>query len=265
VFSRWNPIVCRRLSNKNTEAPQVQNLSEDTSSCFGAYQVFFEFGLKEYPMVCLKLSNYKGGKIILASASPRRAELLDLIGLPFERVVSRVDEGDLVEKMCKTSPAALDPSHYVLELSRRKAEEVARRVGSGLVLGVDTVVVLNGQILGKPRDPQEAKEMLSRLSGRTHKVITGLALVESNTGRYISDFVSTAVVMRSLSRDQIEGYVATGEPLDKAGAYAIQGKGALLVERIDGCFYNVVGLPLAKLSEMLEKMGYSGLMGKRWR
>jgi septum formation protein len=160
----------------------------------------------------------------------------------------------VVSKVNEDVDPASDPSQYVLELSQRKAWDVARRMEQGIVLGADTVVVLDGQILGKPKDSQDAKRMLSQLSGKVHQVLTGLTLVDAETERSLSQVVTTQVKMRELSEKAIEQYVATGEPLDKAGGYAIQGRGAVLVEQVEGCFYNVVGLPLAKLAQMLEKM-----------
>lgn len=149
------------------------------------------------------------------------------------------------------------PEQRVLELSSRKAEEVAARVAEGLVLGADTIVLLDGEILGKPADGTEAKRMLSRLSGRMHQVLTGLTLIDVATGTELSELERTKVKIRTLSAQEIEDYVRTGEPLDKAGAYGIQGQGAALVEGIEGCFYNVVGLPLAKLAKLLTKLGLS--------
>jgi septum formation protein len=150
-----------------------------------------------------------------------------------------------------------DPTEHVLNLSRRKAEDVARRLNRGIVLGADTIVVVDGEILGKPRNPQEARRMLRLLAGRTHMVLTGLTLIDLSRQRSLSDSVVTVVRMRPLSRREIDWYVSTGEPMDKAGSYGIQGKGSILIERIEGCFYNVVGLPLAKLAQMLQTMGYA--------
>jgi len=141
-------------------------------------------------------------------------------------------------------------------LSRRKAERVARDLPDGLVIGADTVVALDGEILEKPKDAADAVRMLSRLSGRTHEVFTGVALVDAGTGAVRSDVVRTGVFIRRMSEADIRRYVATGEPMDKAGAYAAQGLAAPFVGRIDGCFFNVVGLPLSRLWEMLAEMGY---------
>lgn len=185
-------------------------------------------------------------RLILASGSPRRAALLDLIGIPFQTILSDVQE-DL---------GPLDPAEHVLRISQEKALDVARKLKQGLVLGADTIVAIDGQILGKPRHTEEAACMLRRLAGQAHNVFTGLTLIDVSQNRRLSDFVVTLVKMRSFSQEEIDWYVATGEPMDKAGAYGIQGKGAVLIERIEGCFYNVVGLPLAKLVQMLYSMGY---------
>ena len=185
--------------------------------------------------------------------------MLRQIGIPFTVMGSDVSEEVDV-------PA--DPEAHVLTLSRRKAEWVAGRIREGLVLGVDTIVVLDGCILGKPKDAAEAKLMLRRLSGRGHRVFSGMTLIEVERGtkdakdakqttasRFTfrtSDFSVTKVRMREILGAEIAWYVGTGEPLDKAGAYGIQGKGAVFVESIEGCFYNVVGLPLSRLVEMLD-------------
>jgi len=145
------------------------------------------------------------------------------------------------------------PKEAIKTLALRKARDVADRVKEGLVIAADTMVLYRGEIFGKPKDLAEAKEMLRTLSGEVHEAITGLAVINVENGKEAVECIKTMVKMRTLTEEEIEGYVATGEPLDKAGAYAIQGRGAALIERIDGCYYNVVGLPLSKLSEMLNK------------
>lgn len=189
-------------------------------------------------------------EIVLASASPRRAELLKQIGIAFEVVPSDIDE--------KIDPD-LDILEWVQNMSLDKAVSVARRLErDALVIGADTIVVKEG-ILGKPQNAAHAHEMLSRLQGSWHEVITGIAVVESSTLKSIKSYEKTKVKMRSLPEDRIKSYIETGEPFDKAGSYGIQGMGALLVEKIEGCYFNVVGLPLAKLSTMLEDFGFSVL------
>jgi len=189
-------------------------------------------------------------RIILASASPRRRQLLEKIGLSFT-----VEPGDLTENGEALS-LDKDPVEIAKELALRKATSVASKNKEGtLIIGADTIVILNDKILGKPHTPEAAEEILSQLSGVWHEVITGVALVEAQNGKWIVDAVSTEVKMKELSEDIIKAYISTDEPLDKAGAYGIQGLGAVLVEEIRGCYYNVVGLPLAKLTEMLEYFG----------
>ena len=174
--------------------------------------------------------------LILASASPRRAHLLRMLGVPFTIVPSGASEA-IAEPV--------SPRDHVVEISRRKAQTVAPRYKKELVLGADTVVVLDGDIIEKPVDSEDAARMLGRLSGETHRVFTGLTLINTGSGRCLSDVAVTEVSLRPLSGEDIRRYVATGEPLDKAGAYAAQGRATVFIESVKGCFYNVVGLPLA--------------------
>lgn len=182
----------------------------------------------------------EAGGLVLASGSPRRRELLATLGLTFI-----VDAADIDE----TESAGEDPPSYVLRLARTKAEHVAGRHQPGtIVIGADTTVDLDGTILGKPIDPAHAGSMLAALSGRTHRVHTGMAVVVAGASRDAWVKLSTTdVEFRLLDRAAIERYVATGEPMDKAGAYAIQGLGGALVAGVSGNVQNVVGLPLADL------------------
>lgn len=189
-------------------------------------------------------------ELVLASASPRRRQLLAQIGLAFRVRESDVDEGPLLA-------GADDPRRLTRGLALAKAMAVGRREADALVLAADTVVVLDREILGKPRDADEAAAMLSRLQGRTHRVVTGVAVLDAATGRSRTAAEESRVTLRELSPAEIAAYVAGGEPLDKAGAYAVQGLGAVLVTRIDGCFYNVVGLPLALTADLLQDFGLS--------
>ncbi|OUN00542.1 MAG: septum formation protein Maf [Firmicutes bacterium ZCTH02-B6] len=184
--------------------------------------------------------------IILASASPRRQQLLAETGLPFTVAVSEVDE----EAIDGASPRELAARRALC-----KAQAVARTVPRGLVIGADTIVLCQGQVLGKPKDTADAKRLLSLLSGKSHRVITGVCVIEAPSGRCAVDSACTKVTFRRLAPDEIDRYVTTGEPMDKAGAYGIQGKGALLVERIVGDYFNVVGLPLTLLARMLKEFG----------
>ncbi len=187
-------------------------------------------------------------EIILASASPRRAALLTQIGLPF-----RVHPSKLSEEGGSAEIGHAGPEAVACRLARAKAEDVAAQLERGLIIGADTIVVCEGIIFGKPRDGDEARDMLLRLAGRTHQVITGVAVVEAETGHTEVDAAATAVTMRAFAAAEAAAYVATGEPLDKAGAYAIQGRGALLVEWIEGDYSNVVGLPLPTLARLLRR------------
>lgn len=189
-------------------------------------------------------------KLFLASASPRRKELLELIGLDFEVVPSDYEEN----LNLKNNPAGI-----VRNLALGKAKNVAEKVENGIVIGSDTVVVLKGKILGKPKTKEDAKEMLNDISDRKLEVYSGVALVEAESNRFLTDYVVSEVKIKKLSKEEIENYVASGEPLDKAGAFGIQGKGALIVKSIKGDYFNIVGLPLFKLSEMLKEFGVNCL------
>jgi septum formation protein len=185
-------------------------------------------------------------QIILASASPRRAELLNKIGLDF-----RVQPADTDETIVATQNLEEQIKHLALQ----KALAVANKLSSGLVIGADTVVVLGEEVLGKPDSPEQAVLMLSRLSNQVHRVLTGLALIDVGSGQVLNEVETTLVKFRQLSMEEILAYVQTGEPLDKAGAYGIQEKGATLVEKIEGCYFNVVGLPMSRLVWMLRQVG----------
>ena len=192
--------------------------------------------------------------IILASASPRRKEILEKTGLKFRVVESRREE-----KM----DTGLKPRDLVKFLSREKAREVARRHGNALVIAADTIVVLRGRIFGKPCDKEEAKEMLRGFSGKAHSVITGFTIIDTASKKELSGSVSSKVFFKRLSANEIEAYIRSGEPLDKAGAYGIQGLGAVLIKRIEGDFFNVMGLPLNALAESLKKFGVNVLMSNK--
>jgi len=184
-------------------------------------------------------------KIVLASTSPRRRELMERLGVPFDVIapegVEEIQEGD--------------PGEVVTMNASAKASEVAGGLSEGLIVGADTVVVVDGIIMGKAEDPLEARVMLEALKGRMHRVLTGLAVVDAETGRRDVAVVETKVWIHPLTDQEIGEYVSTGESTGKAGGYAIQGAGGALVERIEGCFENVVGLPLSRLRSMLEGFG----------
>jgi septum formation protein len=185
-------------------------------------------------------------KLILASSSPRRAEILTREKARFEIKIP---------KNYKEENIFSDPVTHVLELSRKKAQSVADEIEDGIVLGADTIVVLDGEILGKPKNKEDALFILKRLSGRMHQVYTGITLINKSTGKMISDYDLTKVKFNQLDEQKVLNYVATGEPMDKAGAYGIQGMGSFLVEHIEGSLDNVIGLPTEKLKKMLSQMG----------
>ncbi|HUF19024.1 MAG TPA: Maf family protein [Thermoanaerobaculia bacterium] len=185
-------------------------------------------------------------KLILASASPRRRELLASVRLTFEV------EASSVEELQRHGEA---PETYVRRLAEDKAREVASRHPDAWVIAADTIVFIDGAILEKPRDHEDAVRMLSRIAGRVHEVFTGLTLTNGAADRSYTTVVTTRVKMLNLSPDEIEWYASTGEPMDKAGAYAVQGIGAMFIQSIDGSYTNVVGLPLAELFEMMKTAG----------
>ncbi|WAH35932.1 Maf family protein [Alicyclobacillus dauci] len=191
-------------------------------------------------------------RLILASGSPRRRQLLEMLGLSFDIIVTNADE---------SFEPSLPPANIVRELAHRKASAAVRSItGSDerfVVVAADTVVVVDGDILGKPSTEDEAIDMLTRLQGRHHDVYTGVAVYDSTTDKTIGASVQTRVWMHPRAKEWLTWYVRTGEPMDKAGSYAIQGQGSLLVERIEGDFYNVVGLPVGKLDEIFTELGLS--------
>jgi septum formation protein len=187
-------------------------------------------------------------KLILASSSPRRAEILANAGMPFNVLSSAVDESPYPGE----SPVAL-----VQRLANAKADLVtARAIGPAIILAADTVVVLDDKILGKPNSLEEARHMLQQLSGRTHSVLTGVALVRLPDGERRQFTESTLVHFRPITDEELSSYLATEEPYDKAGAYAIQGRAGRYIPRIEGCYFNVVGLPLSRVLTELETLGW---------
>ncbi|RUT27801.1 septum formation inhibitor Maf [Paenibacillus zeisoli] len=194
------------------------------------------------------MENNQSRQIILASSSPRRRELIAGLHIPFEIIPSHADE---------TTPEDWAPERIVTELAHRKAVAVYQSLTpartDSIIVGSDTIVVLNGRVLGKPSSKEEAASMLRALQGQSHQVFTGVSCIDGATGDTLTDYRVTKVMMRALSKVEIAAYAESGEGLDKAGAYAIQGLGATLVTEIQGCYFNVVGLPLSLLSEMLKK------------
>jgi septum formation protein len=188
-------------------------------------------------------------KLILASASPRRRELLGLIGLNNFEIIPADSEAEF--------PTQLPVEKAVEYIAQKKAEAVLKKAGkaaeAAIILAADTIVWLDGAVLGKPSDENEAKQMLRSLSGKKHNVYTGIALIKGNT--LLTDYAVTEVWFRELSDRDIDTYVASGEPLDKAGAYGAQGLASLFIQRMNGEYYNVVGLPLYTLGKMLKSLG----------
>lgn len=176
-----------------------------------------------------------------------------LLGVPFRVVPADIDEA---------IPDGYPPEQVAITLAREKALAIARNEQNGIVLGADTIVVCQGEVLGKPRNANEAMQMLSQLNGREHQVFTGVALLEVVNGNVVreqSDVVCTRVWFRQVGEDHLRRYIATGEPMDKAGAYGAQGYGSTLIERIEGCYFNVVGLPVSRVCTMLEAWGVTPL------
>jgi septum formation protein len=184
-------------------------------------------------------------KLILASRSPRRRQLLQALGVN----VSVVESGFI-----EVNHFGGSPGQHVQDNALGKARAIASQYNNALVIGADTVVVYRRRILGKPKNMKEAIAYLNLLHGRTHAVYTGLAIIDTQKNITIADYVKTLVTMRSLNEKEIRAYLSWIKPLDKAGAYAIQGAGAIIVEKISGCYYNVVGFPMAKLEEMLLRL-----------
>lgn len=184
--------------------------------------------------------------IILASASPRRREILEKTGLAF-----RVDAGAYEEDM----RSGVSPRALARLLSFEKAKAVGGKYKNALIIGADTFIVFRKKILGKPHTEGEARRMLTALNGRTHSVITGFTIMDTRTNKKISRTLETKVFFKKLEKKEIESYIRTGEPMDKAGAYAIQGLGGALVRKIEGDYFNVVGLPLRELVKALKKFG----------
>lgn len=192
-------------------------------------------------------------RIILASASPRRADVLRNAGIPSERMPTSVDESRRPEER---------PEELVRRLAEAKARSAAAGVAAGagqvIVVGADTEVVLDGLVFGKPASAEEARAMLHKLGGRTHSVVTGLAAIHLPGGAARTEHETTLVTLAPLTPEEIEDYVSSGEVFDKAGAYAIQGRAGRFVTRVEGCYFNVVGLPLARLYRILHELGWPG-------
>lgn len=193
----------------------------------------------------MPILNPGSARIILASQSPRRIDLLKRIIPEFEVKISNVNED---------SNGTMVPGKLVDELSYQKAEDIARQIHNGIIIGADSVVVLHNKILGKPKDANDAYQMLELLSGKVHQVYTGFTIIKKPQHIVIKDHEVTHVKFRNLEAWEIEQYIASGQPLDKAGSYGIQDDGAVFVESITGCYYNVVGLPITKIFLALKQL-----------
>jgi septum formation protein len=183
-------------------------------------------------------------KIILASKSPRRKNLLKQIGLKFETDVSEIDENKFPH---------LSPENLAKELSKAKAEKVSNRHKNAIIIAADTLIVLNKEIIGKPKSAKDAVKMLKKLSGKTHMVITGFTVFDTKTKKEITKIVKSKVRFKKMTKEEIDAYVKSGEPMDKAGGYGVQDKAAVFIEEIEGDFFNVVGLPIFSLYQVLKK------------
>ena len=195
-------------------------------------------------------------RMILASTSPRRRDLVRAFNPPPEHLAPSVDEA--------LPQHGESPEHYVLRISAAKAASVASKIKGALVLGADTAVVLDSEILGKPNGAQHAIQMLAGLRGRAHRVVTGVTVLDSGTGRRACAAMSTDVTMRSYSDSEVASYVASGEPFDKAGAYGVQDEAFDPAHSLEGCYLNVVGLPVCRVVSLLEELGASPRLKSGW-
>jgi septum formation protein len=188
----------------------------------------------------------KTKQIILASSSPRRKQILEQVGLKFTVEVSDYEENPI---------PGMSPSVFVETLSLGKAKAVAKNHNDAIIIGADTIVVLDNQILGKPKTKEDAMQMLKKLSGNTHAVFTGFTIIDTANKKTITNHVETKIRFKKLSKEEIAAYIETGEPMDKAGAYGVQDRGALFVEHIEGDYSSVMGLPILKIFEILKEFG----------
>ena len=186
--------------------------------------------------------------IVLASSSPRRQQMLKLVDVPFEIVVSHYEENNAMKSW---------PSKIVMTHAKGKVEDVIPNVKNGVIVGADTLVYKDKVIYGKPVDMADAHKMLKELQGKSHYVYTALAIFDTGEKKWVVDYLRTKVFMRPLTKKEISRYFELISPLDKAGSYAIQEAGSIIIDRIEGCYYNVLGFPMAKLDEMMREIGYS--------
>ena len=229
--------------------------------CESAYSLEQVVPLDMFPQthhvecVALLVRKRQSGSLILASASPRRRELLTGLGLDFQVIPSEIPEEPRAGEL---------PSEMVKRLSMEKAQAVADRLEGGYVIGADSVVVIDGKSLGKPSDAEEARRMLRELRGTSHQVITGLTVLEVSSGRTLTDSLASDIILRNFSDAEMEASIASGMPLDKAGAYAVQDEDFRPAQSWQGCYTNIVGLPLCRLVDMLQVLGYQMPSGQPW-
>lgn len=195
-------------------------------------------------------------KIILASTSPRRHSLAEQMGLEFEIVASNYEENMYLD---------LGPDKLAMTLAYGKAKEVADRIKEGIVLGVDTFIVFEGKKLGKPKSEEDAFQMLKSFSGKYQEVYSGVAIIDCGTGEEIKDYEVTKVKFREMEDFEIRSYIKTREPMDKAGAYGIQGLSSIFIEKVDGCYTNVVGFPVYNIYKNLKKIGVDIFEYEKWQ
>lgn len=195
-------------------------------------------------------------KIILASTSPRRYGLAQQMGLEFEVIPSKYEEDMSMD---------MGPAELAKTLSYGKAREVADRIKAGVILGVDTFIVFEGKKLGKPKSKEDAFQMLKSFSGKSQEVYSGVALIDCETGQEIKDYEVTKVKFREMDDNEINSYIKTGEPMDKAGAYGIQGLSSIFIEKVDGCYTNVVGFPVYNIYKNLKKLGVDIFEYEQWK
>jgi septum formation protein len=195
-------------------------------------------------------------RIILATTSPRRHGLAQQMGLEFDIVPSNYKEN---------MSSALTPEKLAMALAEGKAEDVASRCKEGIVIGVDTFIVFNKKVMGKPKTKEKAYSQLKRVSGKIVKVYSGVALIDCKSKEVIKDYEVSDVKFKKLTNEEIKNYIATGEPLDKAGAFAIQGLGSIFIEKVNGCYANIVGFPINNIYKNLKKLGVNIFEYKCWK
>lgn len=250
-----NMFICKtnfsqKVDLRRVNLININPLSDDSFYCHIHADDIESCQTSSHLVFHRKLGDFMRHKIILASKSPRRRYLLKQAGLDFSVIPSGVDENII---------SGLSPEAYVKDLAELKARDIAQKYPESWVIGADTIVFIDNTILGKPSGKDEARMMLKKLSGKSHSVLTGFTICSEKNAVYHTDVVKTEVLFKDLSEAEIEWYIHTDEPFDKAGAYAIQGLGTFLVKRINGSYTNVVGLPVCEIIEFLIQQKIVGL------